>query len=486
MKHWKQRLHFYIATLAIMGAVSCTNEEVQIDSSTSPDVNTDKVKLTMKVSVPSSPGMTRAAMTTATENALQEIKIIAFKVESGVRTYAYTTDGTVSSDNTTITADVKRSSSPEDKYRFMLIVNPNEAFPDLTGKKFNEVKPLITYNSSGKWNLNHGIPMSGETEDVEISDKTNIGTVQLTRAMARVDVGVNYSSTTNGSESVAGLDVFRLQSVSVYRSNTRGKVVAGQGHVDSRREEDSPLTYTHPSPTADDQELWSSNRQIYLPVSAAGNFDTATCLIIGGQYSNDENTDWSAVPITYYRVDFIEGDLYQSINRNHRYIVNITSVAGEGYGTEADALKNAPANISVQITEWNESLGDVEISGNTHFACETRMINLGYKANDSITIKAESSVPVDEWIIEEDAAWINKIKVDTIKTDPKKADIIFKALANGDGSPDKKVVMKVGYVTVTFIVKQEKGIYAQPDDIVVDGWRPSDKEEDILTDDPNK
>lgn len=495
MKHWKQRLHFYIATLAIMGAVSCTNEEVHIDSPTSPDVNTDKVKLTMKVSVPSSSGMTRTAMSTDTENALQEIKILAFKVGvNNVRTYAYTTDGKVSPDGKggiKITADVKRSSSGSDKYRFLLIANPNEAIPALKDtSRLGNVKKLITYDCSGNWDPDHGIPMSGETKDEVISENTELKDIELTRAMARVDVGVNYTDKTNGSESVAGLDVFRLQSVSVYRSNKKGKVVADQGVSGPQREEDSPLTYTHPSEVGKDQELWSSNRQIYLPESEAGDFDTATCLIIGGQYSNAATPDWRAVPITYYRVDFMKDEARTPIKRNHRYIINITSVAGEGYANEQDALKNVPANISVQITEWNDgSLGDIEISGNTYFSCETRMINLGYKANDTITIKAESSVPVDEWKIEQDTAWNKKIAVTKVKSkDPNKANILFKALVNGDTyeADTLNVVMKVGYVTAKFKVVQDKGIFAQPDDIVVEGWSPSDKEEDILTDDPNK
>lgn len=503
MKHWKQRLHFYIATLAIMGAVSCTNEEVQIDSPTSPDVNTDKVKLTMKVSVPSSPGMTRAAMTTEKETELSTVKILAFNVvnekNKEVSKYSYQTDGFVSTNSTTeevtIQAEVKKSTSDNDKYCFLLIANPtpDPSFPSFEDKNLSEVRTLISYKCPGKWDVTKAIPMSGETEIGKVVNGTEFETIQLTRAMARVDVGVNYGNRTNGSESVAGLDVFRLQSVSVYRSNTEGKVV--EGVINSARGEDNPLKYTHPSPIGDDQELWSLNREIYLPESAAGNFDTATCLIIGGQYSDAATPDWNADP-TYYRVDFIKGDLYQSISRNHRYIVNITSVTGKGHASEEEALKSNPSNMKVQITDWNQSFNDIEISGNHYFSCEKKVINLGFKKDSYITIKAESSVPVKDWSVVEKTEdgkdlplpWTSKIEVEIKQDakDPKKADIIFKALADGDGSDAEKVVMKVGNLSVTFTVKQEKGVYAQPDDIVVEGWSPSDKEEDILTDDPNK
>lgn len=486
MKHWKQRLHFYIVTLAIMGAVSCTNEEVHIDSPTSPDVNTDKVKLTMKVSVPSSPGMTRATgMEDATESLLETVKILAFKVADGDTLYAYTTDGVLSNDKKKITAEVKRSNPDTDQYCFLLIVNhPNGKLPALTGMNIKQVKSEITYDyPETGWGHSKGIPMSGVTEAKAILGETEFGEIRLTRAMARVDVGVNYKE---GFESASGLDpdVFRLRSVSVYRYNTKGKIV--EGVYDSRRADKDSLRYLNPEPGQTELGRFM-NGFIYLPESEAGDFSTATCLIIGAKYSTVE-TNWSSLPMNYYRVDFLDKEgKHLPIKRNHRYIMNIKSVAGEGYATEQEALKNAPANISVQITEWNEILGDVEVSGNTHFACETRNINLGYKKDSYITIKAESSVPVDEWQIKVDAAWNKKIEVTKVKSkDPNKGDIIFKALADGDGSDAKKVVMQVGYVTVTFTVSQEKGIYAQPDDIVVEGWSPSDKEEDILTDDPKK
>lgn len=487
MKHWKQRLHFYIAILVIMGAVSCTNDEVQIDSpTTTPDVSTEEVKLTMKVSVPDSPGTRASGMDSATEELVQEVKILAFRKEGDTRRYAYTTDGKVI--GKTITANVKRSSSDTELYRFLLIVNSNKALPPFeVGERLLDVKKKIKYDCSGAWNLAHGIPMSGETADMAILDKPLSSSIILTRAMARVDVGVNYNKE-NNYESATGLtpDVFRLRNVRVYRSNTEGTIVDGQAVVTSPRDDTSPLIYNNTS-TGNLPEGRFMNRFIYLPESEAGDFNTATCLIIGGRYSKNTSVNWSDIPETFYRVDFMEGELYKKIQRNHRYIINITNVTGAGYPTPEDALRNKPININVQIKEWNRIFNDIEFSGSNYFACEKRTINLGYKAGSAVTIKAESSIPAEQWVIEsEGAAWQSKIKVAKLP-DPENsnaATITFTANANGDATSDtaaETVVMKVANILVKFTVSQDSYVYGQPDEVVGGGWKPSDTEEDVLT-----
>ena len=70
---------------------------------------------------------------------------------------------------------------------------------------------------------------------------------------------------------------------------------------------------------------------------------TNTCLIIGGSYQGNTTS--------YYRVDFVDGGgNFLPLLRNHRYLISIIEVVGDGYSTPEMAFETARSNMQATVT----------------------------------------------------------------------------------------------------------------------------------------
>ena len=238
---------------------------------------------------------------------------------------------------------------------------------------------------------------------------TLAGTIRMTRAVARVDVGVNFHKDEEGHFPLDDMQAqglynggkgtyFELQSVSVYRTATGGVCGAREGNIDTGTgqvtditlsdryatyDDTAPLRYTFDAGElttpagavdADAANRRSLTRQCYVPET--GNhgleFDDAACIVVGGRYGS------ATAKTTYYRIDFAEeqkdeagGDLKPTpesridLRRNHAYVVNITSVSGHGEDTEEDALRNENTKLTAEVVDWDQSqqVGDIVTDG---------------------------------------------------------------------------------------------------------------------------
>lgn len=278
----------------------------------------------------------------------------------------------------------------------------------------SEARTRLTFTTAGKWPVPPGgefrnFPMWGESGTFILRPSGTIaGTIRMTRAVARVDVGVNFKKDADGHFPLddmqaqglyngGGGTYFELQSVSVYRTATGGLCGAREGNMDNESgqvtgvslsdlyatyDDTEPLRYTFEAgevtaPDAgapDAANLRCLTRQCYIPETENKglDFDQAACIVVGGKYGS------ATANTTFYRIDFAEvlkdeggGQLKPTpesridLLRNHAYVVNITSVSGYGEETEDDALKNQNTNLTAEVVAWDQGqqVGDIVTDG---------------------------------------------------------------------------------------------------------------------------
>lgn len=279
----------------------------------------------------------------------------------------------------------------------------------------SEARLRLTFDTAGKWPVPptgdfRSFPMWGESGTFALRPGATLaGTIRMTRAVARVDVGVNFHKDEEGHFPLDDMQAqglynggkgtyFELESVSVYRTATGGVCGAREGNIDTGTgqvtditlsdryatyDDTAPLRYTFDAGElttpagavdADAANRRSLTRQCYVPET--GNhgleFDDAACIVVGGKYGS------ATAKTTYYRIDFAEvqkdeagGDLKPTpesridLRRNHAYVVNITSVSGHGEDTEDDALRNENTKLTAEVVDWDQSqqVGDIVTDG---------------------------------------------------------------------------------------------------------------------------
>lgn len=279
----------------------------------------------------------------------------------------------------------------------------------------SEARLRLTFDTEGKWPVPpaeefRSFPMWGESGTFALRPGATLaGTIRMTRAVARVDVGVNFHKDEEGHFPLDDMQAqglynggkgtyFELQSVSVYRTATGGVCGAREGNIDTgtgqvtditlsdlyaTNDDTAPLRYTFDAGElttpagavdADAANRRSLTRQCYVPET--GNhgldFDDAACIVVGGKYGS------ATAKTTYYRIDFAEvrkdgggGELKPTpesridLRRNHAYVVNITSVSGHGEDTEDDALRNENTKLTAEVVDWDQSqqVGDIVTDG---------------------------------------------------------------------------------------------------------------------------
>ena len=279
----------------------------------------------------------------------------------------------------------------------------------------SEARLRLTFDTEGKWPVPpaeefRSFPMWGESGTFALRPGATLaGTIRMTRAVARVDVGVNFRKDEEGRFPLDDMQAqglynggkgtyFELQSVSVYRTATGGVCGAREGNIDTGTgqvtditlsdryvtyDDTAPLRYTFDAGElttpadavdADAANRRSLTRQCYVPET--GNhgleFDDAACIVVGGKYGS------ATAATTYYRIDFAEvqkdeagGELKPTpesridLRRNHAYVVNITSVSGHGEDSEEDALRNENTKLTAEVVDWDQSqqVGDIVTDG---------------------------------------------------------------------------------------------------------------------------
>lgn len=349
------------------------------------------------------------------------LNVLIFKYDEGSSSekfcYKAPISGTIRIDETNqdiaiITVKLSKSLSPDEKYRIMVICNYDLSnitmTEDITEK--TDILNQSIYSVSEKWStgtLNYTpFPMWGETEPTVISEKTPFKTIDLYRALAKIDVGLNFKSESGKlTDEVYGLNEFKLKEIKVYRTYDKGFVAPINSislnttpsipYDAARRDDDTPINYSIHEAAGSDSYV----REIYIPeadVPVAASTHNTHCIVIGGYYKGSPT-------VTYYRLDFAEetstGELiFLPVLRNHRYVFNITQVSGPGYTTSQAALKSSGNSTGIKYEQivWDEQIHLMEVQGKYYFGLSGQSFRFNPNADQTNTVRYQTNLPTTE------------------------------------------------------------------------------------------
>lgn len=271
------------------------------------------------------------------------------------------------------------------------------------------------------------IPMWGESDAQPVSRATKFndctasnanGVIHLVRALARIDVGLNFDETEPADDKkTKGIPDFKIKSVRVYRYAQSMYVTGTQATTFNQTPNGrEPLPHTPATMTAADDTkplefkadagVDSYVRNIYVPEIAnkTKDNDHRTCLVIGGYYDGSKTE-------TYYRVDFIQREKAKpkdkiteqlDVLRNHRYRFNITDVKGPGTLDPGDALKTEPVNITCDVIVWDEGkIDEIKYDGQYYLIVSKDKFHFGKDAT-SENFKIRTNWPGGYQIVDKD------------------------------------------------------------------------------------
>ncbi|WP_297117751.1 fimbrial protein [uncultured Porphyromonas sp.] len=372
-------------------------------------------------------------LTADQEKQINSIQVLVFNTDGiddeSQETFAYEAEvkSKTQEDNTIrIRCALKASSKP---MRVVCIANANVNTQDFAGKTkeviLNDDQMKKNFTSAWPTDGSKVIPMWGESDKQAVSRTTkfnsceasnngrsntkNEGVIHLVRALARIDVGVNFDQTKPADETAKGSADFKIKSVRVYRYAPSMYVTGTQAttfrQVSANREP-LPHTPTGMTAAADNNPLVFNAdatgvdgyiRNIYIPEISNHldngqnkGKDARTCLVIGGSYKGGKET--------FYRVDFItrengkpEDKITKQLDvlRNHRYRFNITDVKGPGTSDPGDALITEPVNITCDVVVWDEGkIDEIKYDGQYYLIVSKDKFHFGKDAtSESYTIR---------------------------------------------------------------------------------------------------
>ena len=374
-----------------------------------------------------------------------------FSYEAKVTSYIPSGDPADKKDKGTMTLLAKNTPSG-DTSTFVMLANvtrsANTDADGLAGKTREEVMQLFTFSMPDKGVWKDGeLPMWGVSDPVRVEHSAGavpkLGTVYLVRAVARVDVGLNLSNTSEGAstfdEKAGGIEGITLTKVFFYNTNTTGRVSPFENGIywdEANRKAKQP-SIPDPAPAVTGKIDRTSSivdekillREVYVP--EAVNVPTAATQGANGETLPENNTEnylkrpYIVVGLTgadksrpdketFFRIDYLkrtgaEADAtyeYLPLLRNHRYLVNIKAVGGPGFDTEEDARKGPAANIMYNVVVWNESImSDVLYDGQYMLGVSADHFTF-YREGGSLTAKVQTSWP-EGFTVEGLPAWIS-------------------------------------------------------------------------------
>ncbi|MCL2501638.1 MAG: hypothetical protein FWE99_00725 [Bacteroidales bacterium] len=339
------------------------------------------------------------AMSLADENTIDDIYVLVFDrynqlaaIRKGLEVTsspghsnpAYSGEGS-------FVVSVMPSKNFADTYKLIVLANAASILSATIGldaeaivnKGYEQVMAAIYGSITGKMYSSGGrIPMWGESGALILETGSSIQTMQLTRCIARIDVGVGaltYDGTGDswawdGKNTAGNMIPFRLADVYVLRPNNQYSVAPDVANLDGPTIPAGTTAFTvtfsenwfqYPATTSatggfSAQDIFIPEADIKMgPVSASGdiNHTNRMAVVVGGYY------DGSATK-TFYRLDFAINNNLIDVLRNHLYRFNISDVSGPGYPDVSTAYESMSMNMTVEIYEWDQmGMGEIFFFG---------------------------------------------------------------------------------------------------------------------------
>lgn len=234
-------------------------------------------------------------------------------------------------------------------------------------------------------------------------------TVGVVRAMARMDIGLGVKPDSwDGTDTDGNPIPFVLKKIFIFRANDKCAFMPVRGAYDPDLQR-----VTKPSPAGQRTEIGSSfeydlpegatslTASVYLPEAdicqganaepGDANHTNRCAIVVEGSYQGHADT--------YYRIDFRNGTVLADLLRNHRYLVSIRSVQGDGEATPEEAYETRRVNIAATVLEWNDWSQDVYFDGVDHVYVKQKSILLPGNSGQAGAIGVESNVEPGEWLM---------------------------------------------------------------------------------------
>lgn len=415
MKYTVRLWTLLLAVIAIGGLASCTDSDLIETPNGSVAASYGYMKISFDMPEFDEPSHSRS-MNDAAEKMIDAdlLSILVFRVAGNTETFYYeapVSESIVYENNKAqLVVKLVKSKTASERFRVVVIANHDLLGVTLSeGVALSDILQQITYSYPDKWKADADnytpFPMWGESEAIAVSDPMPVQEISLYRALARIDVGLNFLPGEGGKldESTFGVGNFKLTEVNVYRTYNKGYVgpladMASAPFVPSaavRRSDSSPLVYKINSQTGID----SYTREIYVPEAGVptdpGN-DNMHHIVVGGFYEGSQ-------AVSYYRLDFATetsstNRSYLPILRNHRYVFNITQVRGPGFANAEAALHSHPTanKLDYDLIVWDETIHKMEVQGKYYFGLDERNITFGHNAGEGVELRYQTNYPLSD------------------------------------------------------------------------------------------
>ncbi|MDR1645333.1 MAG: hypothetical protein LBS05_05865 [Tannerellaceae bacterium] len=211
--------------------------------------------------------------------------------------------------------------------------------------------------------------------------------VEMTRTLARIEVGVDINNPAAGDPALGFGHIFTIDSVYVCNVNDSA-YIAPNGTIKSKKVD---IGYRFP---ADDLIL---TRSIYVPETDSLILGASNDTIHRPPYVILKASYYNGNPY-YYRIDFSLGDKYRPLLRNYSYTFNITGIRTVGYET-LEKAKNAPILplnpnlvLSGEATSITRNINDIVYRDNYWLGCEATEVKADWNTTD-IPVMVSTSYP---------------------------------------------------------------------------------------------
>ncbi|MDR1004468.1 MAG: hypothetical protein LBL97_05610, partial [Prevotellaceae bacterium] len=389
-----------VLCFAMLGA--CSDEIASLPDA---DVTGKEVEVSLNLDVMGNTDIvTRADVAASEADERKIVNIVPIVFDSNNKLAYMATVLSHDADNKTLTLKMRPSASATDKQRVVLLVNYYKASGTLYGGtdvNTDKGKNYDTWRNSLELKAgttvvdipHRGVPMWGESAAFSVKAGSSDQTVQLMRALARIDIGLRFTRGSDGNytSDVEGVPGYTLSDVAVYYDSSYGTLIPLAANVANHivtaptvpAETDVDAAHTY---TVTGNKLV---RSIYVGEQPAGGFKgdgTNAFTLIAGITNQGIKS--------YYRINLTKQNdesTLLDILRNHRYVLNIQNITGKGWTTVDDALKSKPANIewTCDVEDYNQG---TYVSGNYYFQID-KWTTVGGNAGNYKSLKFKTNLP---------------------------------------------------------------------------------------------
>lgn len=258
--------------------------------------------------------------------------------------------------------------------------------PSLIGAGESTIRELIVQDITTT-GITGDLPMYAEhflPNGLNLNNMSFIGGIQMLRAVSRVDVLLD-----------SGVDNFQLTSVQAFRVNNKIQIIPDNLVAVSYPLVDAPSVPSSIGKVDLDEMDVTNNvflSRLYLPESMGTGIENITNqditrLVIGGKY-----TYGGVTKAGYYRVDIISDGTVGELLRNHRYVIKIDKVSGEGATAPDIAANSISSNITTSIEKWEDNQSSYITNGVESFRFSSDNIRVGFRKGSTAEIIVNSTL----------------------------------------------------------------------------------------------